>query len=116
MNRQAPLPAAPSVNDPLLTEIVRRLAEVYQPEEIYLFGSTARGDAGPDSDYDILILVPDDAPAAKRNPDAGYLAVEGLGRSGDFLVWTRRRFEERRCLKASLPATVLREGKLLYAA
>lgn len=46
---------------------------------------------------------------------AGYLAVEGLGRSGDFMVWTRGRFEERLRLQASLPAAVLREGKLLYA-
>ena len=35
--------------DPLLVEIVRRLVEVYQPERIYLFGSTARGEGGPDS-------------------------------------------------------------------
>jgi len=34
----------------LLAEIVRRMVEVYRPERIYLFGSTARGDAGPDSD------------------------------------------------------------------
>lgn len=42
------------MNDPLLAEIVRRLAEVYSPERIYLFGSTARGDAGHDSDYDLI--------------------------------------------------------------
>src|ERR1017187_10362282 len=40
---------APSPRDPLLGEIVRRLVDVYRPERIYLFGSTARGDAGPDS-------------------------------------------------------------------
>lgn len=108
-------PEPPSPQDPLLAEIVNRLAKAYRPEKIYLFGSTARGDAGPDSDYDILILVPDDASAARKSPDAGYLAVEGLGRSGDFMVWTRGRFEERLRLQASLPAAVLREGKLLYA-
>lgn len=116
MNGSLPNTAAPSPRDPLLAEIVRRLANVYQPERIYLFGSTARGDAGPDSDYDLMILVPDDAPPGRKNPEAGYLAVEGLGRSGDFIVWTRGRFEGRAHLRASLPATVLREGKLLYAA
>lgn len=100
----------------MLGEIVRRLARIYRPERIYLFGSAARGDAGPDSDYDILIVIPDDAPPEKRNPDAGYAAVEDLPRSGDFLVWTRARFDSRLCLKASLASTVLREGKLLYAA
>ena len=107
-------PPRPTPHDPLLAEIVRRLAAVYQPEKIYLFGSTARGDAGPDSDYDLLILVPDDAPPVKKNPDAGYLAMEGLGRSGDFVVWTRGYFESLKHVKASLPATVLREGCVLY--
>jgi uncharacterized protein len=100
----------------LLQEIVRRLADVYRPETIYLFGSTARGDSGPDSDYDLLVVVSDDAPADRKNPDLGYAAVEGLPRSGDFLVWTRNRFQSRLHLKASLPSTVLREGILLYAA
>jgi uncharacterized protein len=39
--------------DARLAEIVRRLVDAYQPERIYLFGSVARGRAGPDSDYDL---------------------------------------------------------------
>src|ERR1017187_5154400 len=113
--RGSPVPV-PSPRDPLLGEIVRRLTDVYRPERIYLFGSTARGDAGPDSDYDLMIVLPDDAPADKKDPDIGYTAVEGLPRSGDFLIWTRRNFDSRLHLKASLPSTVLREGMLLYAA
>ncbi len=42
--------------DPILIDIVRRLVEAYHPEHIYLFGSRARGEAGPDSDYDILVM------------------------------------------------------------
>jgi len=38
---------APSADDPVLSEIVRRLSEVYHPLRIYLFGSAARGDACP---------------------------------------------------------------------
>jgi hypothetical protein len=41
---------------------VRRLVEAYHPERIYLFGSKARGDAGPDSDFDLMVIVSDDAP------------------------------------------------------
>ena len=52
--------------DSVLAEVVRRLAEAYQPERIYLFGSKARGDAGPDSDYDLLVIVPNDAPPERR--------------------------------------------------
>ena len=42
--------ATPKADDPALAEVVRRLVEAYQPECVYLFGSVARGDAGPDSD------------------------------------------------------------------
>ena len=49
-----------AASDPVLTEVVRRLVEAYSPERIYLFGSVARGEAGPDSDYDIMVIVPDD--------------------------------------------------------
>lgn len=45
-----------------LGEMVRRLVEAYEPDRVYLFGSRARGDSGPDSDYDVLVVVPDDAP------------------------------------------------------
>ncbi len=38
----------------------------------------------------------------RKSPEAGYLAVEGLGRSRDFIVWTRGRFEGRAHLRASL--------------
>jgi predicted nucleotidyltransferase len=48
--------------DETIQELVRRLAEFYQPERIYLFGSAARGEEGPDSDVDLCVVLPDDAP------------------------------------------------------
>jgi len=51
-----------------IEEITRRLVEFYSPLRIYLFGSEARGDAGPDSDLDFLVVVPDDAPEDKLHP------------------------------------------------
>jgi len=106
----------PSADDPVLGEVVRRLAEVYHPLRIYLFGSAARGDAGPDSDYDFLIVVSDDAPSALKDCRPGYQALSGLGIAKDILVWTRNEFDKRLHLKASLPSTVVEEGRLLYAA
>jgi predicted nucleotidyltransferase len=106
----------PTASDPVLAEVVRRLVEAYRPERIYLFGSVARGDAGPDSDYDLMVVVPDDAPREMQDCDLAYRALRGLGIAKDVLVWTRGAFEERLPLKASLPSTILREGKLLHAA
>jgi predicted nucleotidyltransferase len=106
----------PSAVDPVLGEVVRRLVAVYHPRRIYLFGSAARGDAGPDSDYDLMIVASDDAPPELRDCRIGYRALSGLGISKDILVWTRGEFEKRLHLKSSLPSTVVEEGRLLYAA
>jgi predicted nucleotidyltransferase len=106
----------PTAGDPVLSEVVRRLVAAYRPEFIYLFGSVARGDAGPDSDYDIMVVVPDEAPREMKDCDLAYRALRGLGIAKDILVWTRSEFEKRLHLKASLPSAILREGKLLHAA
>jgi predicted nucleotidyltransferase len=105
----------PSADDPVLSEIVRRLSEVYHPLRIYLFGSAARGDAGPDSDYDIMVVVPDNAPADLQRSRMGYRAIRDLGVPRDIFVSTDRDFQMQLHLKASFPATVVREGVLLYA-
>ena len=105
-----------SNREQVLEEVVRRLVAAYEPERIYLFGSVARGDTGTDSDLDLLVVVPDDAPAERRRSRLGYLALHGTGIATDVLVCTRSYFDERLHLQASLPATVLREGRLLHAA
>ena len=102
--------------DRALAEIVRRLVAAFQPERIYLFGSMARGDAGPDSDYDVLVVVPDDVPPERKHSRLASEALRGTGVAADVLVCTHSYFEARRHLKASLPGTILREGKLLQAA
>ncbi len=106
----------PSADDQVLAEIVRRLVEVYHPLRIYLFGSAARGQAGLDSDYDLMVVVPDNVLASDRDSGRAYKAIWRLGAASDVLVWTRDEFDGRLHLRASLPATILREGKLLYAA
>jgi predicted nucleotidyltransferase len=102
--------------DPTLVEIVRRLIVAYHPLRVYLFGSCARGDAGPNSDYDILMIVPDDAEPERKRSKLAYECLWGTGRAADVLVWTSERFALRASVITSLPATVLREGELLYVA
>ena len=102
--------------DKSLDEIVRRLVAAYQPERVYLFGSHARGDAGPDSDLDLLVIVPDDASPECRRSRLAYEALRGTGVAVDVVVWTRGYFERRREVPASLPAVVHTEGRLLHVA
>ena len=40
-----------------IREMVRRIVKQFDPEKIILFGSQARGDAGPDSDVDLLVVM-----------------------------------------------------------
>jgi len=102
--------------DSVLAEIVHRLVEGYQPERVYLFGSKARGDAGPDSDYDLLVVVPKSSdPPYRRAQDAQEL-LWGIWAAADVLILTREEFDSRRAVPTSLAATVLAEGKTLYAA
>ncbi len=102
--------------DPALREIVRRLADAYHPLRIYLFGSKARGTAGPESDYDLLVVVRDDAPPEQKKSKLAYRTLWGVSKPKDVLVCTDGWFRSREKLASTLPATVNREGKLLYAA
>jgi predicted nucleotidyltransferase len=101
--------------DPVLSEIVHRLVEAFQAERIYLFGSKARLEENRNSDYDLMRVILDDAPPEKRRSRLAYQVLQGTRVAAVVLVWTHQAFESRLHIKASLPATVIREGILLYA-
>jgi predicted nucleotidyltransferase len=101
--------------DEAIAEITRGLVEYYHPERIYLFGSAARGEAGPDSDLDFCVVLPDDAPGDLLRDGGIYSLLRGMGYPKDVVPWRRSDFEARAAhVRASLPATVVREGRLLY--
>ena len=102
--------------DAILGSILRRLVEAYQPEAVYLFGSQARGEADPDSDYDLLVVVPADAPEARRRPHLAVQALRGVGVPVDAVIMTRPAFDLRSHVINSLPEAALHEGRLLYGA
>jgi predicted nucleotidyltransferase len=94
-----------------LTRVVNQLVATFHPERVYLFGSQARGTPRPDSDIDILVVVP-----TADQPTYRLAALAPLGLPVELLFMTRREFEERALAAASLPARVLSEGRLPYAA
>ena len=114
-NRDIAASREPATSSPL-RDAVSRLAEAYQPEAIWLFGSQARGDAGQDSDFDLLLVVPDDADRQHRKSELAYRVLRSLGRAFDVTVWRHSSFQEQSRSVTSLPATILREGVLVYAA
>ncbi len=46
-------------SEAILQDIVQRIVDVAQPERIILFGSAARGEMGPHSDVDVLVVTPE---------------------------------------------------------
>jgi predicted nucleotidyltransferase len=102
--------------DATLASILRRLVEAYEPEAVYLFGSRARGTADPESDIDLLVVVPADASPERQRPQLAVRALRGVGVPVDAVVMTRPAFDLRANVVNSLPETALREGRLLYGA
>ena len=99
-----------------IDEITRLLVDYFQPERIYLFGPAARGDDGPDSDLDFGVVLPDDAPERLYRPGV-HRALWGVGTATDVVRWPASDFDARAThVAASLPATIVREGRLLYDA
>lgn len=76
---------SPTSQDPVVAEVVRRLATGFCPRQIILFGSRAWGGAQPDTDYDFTVVMPDGAAVARLAADI-RLALTGLRASFDLLV------------------------------
>jgi predicted nucleotidyltransferase len=110
------LPHLPHATAKDLAALVERLVVAFRPERVYVYGSQARGDATPDSDVDLMVVVAaSELPPHQRDQEARR--VLGLHSVPlDVVVWTRDEFEARVPARASLPATVQREGRTLYAA
>lgn len=102
------------VADRCLARLVTLIVEDLHPEQIWLFGSRARGDARADSDYDLFVVVPDNTPGEK----IGLASTSKLAReapiSADVLAFRRHVFAGERDLIGTLSYTVAREGVPIY--
>jgi predicted nucleotidyltransferase len=87
---------------------------VAQPEKIVLFGSAARGEMGPDSDIDLLVIKS----GAHRLDLTGkiYRNLHGVGEAVDVVVVTPEDVERYGESPAFVIAPALKEGKVVYAA
>jgi uncharacterized protein len=64
---------------PELGKLLARIKEAYNPLDIILYGSQARGEATAQSDWDLKVIVPDDAPERLFSPMFGWRIQEGSG-------------------------------------
>jgi predicted nucleotidyltransferase len=83
-------------------------------QAVYLFGSHARGDAGPDSDLDFLVVVPDSSQSRYFRSVQARRLVSDIPSPKDIIVLTRAEWDSETRVRSSLPGTVLREGIQLH--
>jgi len=94
----------------LLEGVLRRLS----PAEVWLFGSHARGDARPDSDFDLLVVMDDDAGDDRFSNRAKAEARAGYSGRADLILTRRSNFERRRGMVGTLDELVASEGVPIY--
>lgn len=114
IRRELPHLAREEVRD--LARSVAQLIHVFEPQRIVVFGSQARGAPTANSDVDLLVIVGNSDQPPHRRAQTAYAAIGAHAVPLDILVMTSDEFEARLPAIASLPATVEREGRTLYAA
>ena len=99
----------------VIDQLVYRIVEASNPLKVILFGSAARGELTPDSDIDLLVVMPE---GTHRRHTAQFLyrQIRGLGISFDILVATPNDLEKHRDNVGLFYHTVPREGEQVYAA
>jgi predicted nucleotidyltransferase len=102
-----------SVNQEVLEEIIRRVVETAQPERIILFGSAARGEMGPNSDVDLLVVKRGKFDQGRLTEDI-YQTLYGVGQAVDVVVVTAEQVERHRDTHWLVIAPALREGREVY--
>lgn len=97
----------------VLAEVVRRIVEVAQPDRIILFGSAARGEGGPNSDLDLLV-VKSGLTHRGRLAEAIYMNLIGVGEAVDVVVVTPEDVEQYKDCHALVIKPALQEGRVIY--
>lgn len=106
-------PADPQ-KEKALDGLVDLIKDLYDPQEIWIFGSQARGDWSPNSDIDLLIVG-----RKMEGPKRGEIYVQATKRKirvgFDAVFVTRDDFEKHRKDEKSVYGNAVREGRLIYS-
>ena len=96
---------------PILARVVQR----WSPLQIWLFGSRARGDAGIESDWDLLAIVPDcPEPADFDDPMTVWRVKRQTGVPSDLIFYRASDFEADRLVPNTLAYATRLDGVLIH--
>jgi len=98
-----------------LREIIRRIVDVAHPEKIIMFGSAARGEMGPNSDIDLLVIKSGEFNSRRLTSDI-YVKMIGVNQAVDIILTTPEQVEKYCNINYLIIAPALREGKEIYHA
>jgi len=97
-----------------IRRMVNRIVTRFRPERVILFGSHARGEGGPDSDVDLLVVM--DVRGSKRRKAVEIgVALSDIRVPKDIIVTTPEEFEWRKEIIGTIERPAAREGRVLYA-
>lgn len=96
-----------------IRQMTNRIAKRFNPEKIVLFGSYARGAAGPNSDADLLVVM---SVHGNRRKQATAIdkALMGIDMPADIIVASPSDAQKARSRIGSVMYEALREGQVLY--
>ena len=97
-----------------IEDVSGRIAAEFEPERILLFGSYAWGAPSPDSDVDLLVILPFEGKAVAKSVEMRLKIKPPF--PVDLLVRTPEKIHERLALGDPFIRSILEEGKVLYEA
>ena len=98
---------------PVVARMVALIADEFAPERIVLFGSRARGDTRPDSDVDLLVVMPDGTDET-RATTAMHALLHSMPLPKDIVVSTPSAIARRGHIRGNVLYEGLREGIVLH--
>lgn len=97
-----------------INRMVKRIVADFRPQQVILFGSHARGDGGPDSDVDLLVVMDFEGSAFEMGLEI-QSALHDILVPKDIIVTRPEDFAWRKELVGTIEWPAAREGKVLYA-
>jgi uncharacterized protein len=95
-------------------ELLDPVVAYFKPRRVILFGSRARGDARPDSDIDLLVIVDDDSPAELVTIKAGFESRRSYHRSADVIPVREETFRRNARIAGTLSRAATLDGVVVY--
>lgn len=102
----------PTIKQKDIQAVVKKIAENYKPEKIYLFGSFAWGKPTYDSDVDLFIVKNTKARWLQRHSEVRSL-INGV-LPVDVLIYTPEETKRRLDLGDFFVQNIINKGKILY--